>query len=60
MDEWLKDVEERMIKGIKGEISNCHKDYEINERKKCLLSHCAMSILTVEMTNWTKDIELSL
>ena len=46
-----------MKEGIKAEIKNTFEDYEKNERKVCLLRHCAMSILAVEMTNWTHSLE---
>ena len=57
MDEWLIEVEDKMKEGVKNEIKDTMDDYEKNDRKVCLLRHCAMSILTVEMTNWTHNLE---
>ena len=56
VDEWLLEVEDRMIKGVKAEIIKCHENYQKLNRKQCLLDTCAMSVLTVEMTNWTTQI----
>lgn len=49
-----------MKKGVKSEIKATFEDYDQNSRKNCLLNHCAMAILTVEMTKWTHTLEKSI
>ena len=46
-----------MKKGIINEIKESISDYKQTQRKDCLFKHCAMSILTVEMSNWTHIVE---
>lgn len=56
VDEWLILVEEKMKSGVSSEIRESVKDYSRLSRSDCLLSRCAMAILTVEMTNWTHKV----
>lgn len=60
VDEWLIEVEEQMKKGIVTDIKDSISNYKHMPRKDCLFKHCAMSILTVEMSNWTHIIERSI
>jgi len=49
-----------MKKGIITDIKEAIANYKKMERKECLFRHAAMSILTVEMSNWTHIIERSI
>lgn len=60
VDEWLMEVEDRMVKGIKAEIAKSHENYAKISRKEALVGTCAMSVLTVEMTNWTNTVEIAI
>lgn len=57
VDQWLLEVENRMLRAVKNEIGKSHSSYQKLSRKESLFATCAMSVLTVEMTNWTQMVE---
>jgi dynein heavy chain len=60
VDEWLLEVERRMIQSIRDVCERAYKEYDAKNRRQWVMNRCGMAVLNMDMTFWTFETERSL
>lgn len=57
VDEWLVEVEKRMIESIHHVTLKAFEEYTDDGRRTWVLNRCGMAVLNMDMTQWTISSE---
>lgn len=57
VEDWLRQVEEVMLKSVKEMIEKSLQDYSKKEREKWVISWQGQAVLAVDMIFWTSQAE---
>ncbi|CAD8159976.1 unnamed protein product [Paramecium pentaurelia] len=57
VDEWLVEVEKKMIECIRYQTEKAYKEYSDSNRKSWVINRCGMAVLNMDMTFWTSETE---
>jgi len=60
VDEWLLEVERRMIQCIRDVCERAYKEYDAKNRRTWVMNRCGMAVLNMDMTFWTFETERSI